>query len=120
MSAGPFQYSKYQATGGGIYRIRVQPETLQLNVGGANSAPGGEINQAGTVRARGSRRSFGIVARGFSLRFTGAPPSGYAPGRTLVVPVLTPARWNDVNLGDEGTYLGANVQVVGKIPESIR
>lgn len=120
MSAGPFQYSRYSADAGGIYRIRVQAETLALNIGGANNPPGGTINQAGTVRARGSRRSFGIVARAFSIRFTGTPPSGYAASSTLVVPILTKATWDNANLGDSGTYLGASCQLVGKIPESAR
>ena len=46
MSAGDFQRSKYQSREGNIYRIRIQPETLGLTLGGtANSEPTGAIDQ---------------------------------------------------------------------------
>lgn len=120
MSAGRFTYEKYAADGGGIYRIRVQPETLNLNIGGANASASGTINQAGTVRATGSRRSFGIVARRFAVKFTGTPPAGYASGTIIQLPILTPAVFNGANLGDTGSYLGSTVELVGKIAESVR
>ncbi len=120
MSAGQFQYARYAADGGGIYRIRVQPETLALNIGAANASAGGTINQAGTVRATGSRRSFGIVARRFAVKFTGTPPEGYAANSIIQLPILTPSVFNGANLGDTGSYLGGTVELVGKIGESVR
>lgn len=120
MASGKFQYARYAANAGGIYRIRVQPETLQLNIGSANSSAGGTINQAGTVRASGSKRQFGVIARRFSIKFQGTPPDGYAEGGIIQLPILTPAVYNAANLGDTGTYLGATVELVGKTPESVR
>jgi len=40
MSAGAFQSSKYEANGGNIYKIRVQPETVSATIDGvSNAAP---------------------------------------------------------------------------------
>lgn len=120
MSAGLFTYSRYEANAGGIYRIRIQPETASANIGGANAPPSGTINQQGTVRVTGGNRQFGIKARSVTVKFTGTPPTGYASNQLYRIPILTEALWDGLNLGDTGTYLGVACEVVGKSPERVR
>lgn len=120
MSAGPFVTSKYQADNGDIYRIRVQPETIAANIGGANSPPAGAIDAQGSARVGGGKRQIGIKARAFTFKFTGTPPDGYSTNQILRIPILTKAVFDGVLPGATGTYLGATVQLVGKIAESVR
>ena len=121
MSAGEFTRSRYQSDQTArIYNIRVQPETLLASLGGTvNAAPGGAVTEPSSARARGSRRSLGVVARRVTLAWVGAPPTGY--GDDLVtIPILTPALFNSLAIGSTGTYLGTDVTVVGLSPESRR
>lgn len=121
MSSGAFTRSKYQSDQTTrIYNIRVQPETIAATLGGnANAAPSGDVTEPTSARARGSRRSLGIVARRVTLEFTADPPDGYEDD-LLTIPVLTPTVFNALNIGATGTYLGAAVRVVGLTPESRR
>ncbi len=96
MSAGLFELSTYESNEGDLYPIRIQPETLQLNINGANAAPTGEPDQAVSARARKSRRAYGVGARTVRVRFTAAAPTGYAEGQVLTVPVLTAALWDPI------------------------
>ena len=120
MSSGTFSSSKYETDAGAIHRIRVQPETLLANVGGANSAPAGAIDTPGTVRVGGGNRQFGVKARSITVRWSTTPPTGYAENQYVRIPVLTKARYDGINAGDTGTYLGSAVTVVGKNPERVR
>lgn len=123
MSAGDFVNSKYQSDEGGIYGIRVQPETLALTIEGTtNFAPTGAIDQEGLARVSGSRRRIGIKARSVRFRFTAAPPEGgYAAGDILTLPILTQAAYNAIpRSGGTGTYLGTAIEVVGKSPQGGR
>lgn len=120
MSAGRFSSSRYQADDGSVYRIRVQPETLALNIGGANTAPSGAVDQNTSARVGGGNRQYGVKARSVTLAWDGAPPTGYAENELLRVPILTTALYNSITLDDDGTYLGAAVRVVGKNPERVR
>jgi hypothetical protein len=122
MSAGNFTSSKYEAGSGGIYRIRVQPETLALAIDSvANGPPAGAIDQATSARARGGKRQFGVIARTVTLQFTASPPTGYS-GDNVIVPVMTPDTYDfyTETLEKTGTYLGAAVKVVGQSPERRR
>lgn len=121
MSAGAFQYSKYESDQGGIYRIRVQPETLAATVDATvNGAPTGAIDSQGTVRVSNPRRGFGITPRRISIRWVGAPPTGYKADETVQVVILTPALYNAANIGDPVTYLATNATVTGKSAEVVR
>ena len=123
MSAGSFVNSRYQSDEGGVYAIRVQPETLTLTIAGAtNAAPAGEIDQEGLARVSGGRRRIGIKARNVRFRFTEAPASGgYEVGEVLTLPILTQATYNAIpRAGGTGTYLGAAIAVVGKSPQGGR
>jgi hypothetical protein len=120
MSAGDFVISTYETAAGNFAKIRVQPETLTLTIDStANSAGAGPVNQQASAIANGSRRGIGVNARRVRLEWTGSPPTGYDPNGILTVPVLTPALFNAIDKGDEGTYLGAGVRVVGVTPEYV-
>lgn len=122
MSAGAFSTTRYQSDEGGIYGIRVQPETLDLTIGGqTNDPPAGAIDQEGLARVSGGRRRIGIKARNVRIRFAGTPPAGYEDIGIITLPVLTQAFYNAIpRTGGTGTYLGAAIAVVGKSPQGGR
>lgn len=121
MSAGRFVRSRYEANNGLIHPIRVQPETLEASLGGgANAAPAGAVDTSISVRTSQSARAFGIRPRLVTLAWSAAPPAGYDDRGTIRLPILTEARYDAINVGGTGTYLGAGVTVVGKSPESVR
>jgi hypothetical protein len=111
--------AKYQSDDGGIYKIRVQPETAQANIGGANNPPAGAVNRQGSARVGGGNREFGVKARSVTVRFTGAAPDEYVDNPILRIPILTKALYDGINPGATGTYLGAAVSVIGKQPERV-
>ena len=123
MSAGEFERSKYEASvdnGGGIYPIRVQPETTLLAIAGtANDPPAGAVDQRVTAKASKGKREYGVGPRQVVLAWTGAPPTDYS-GDNVTVPVLTPGAFADYTIGATGTYLGAACEVVSRLPESVR
>ena len=120
MSFGSFRASKYELDNGDIHPIRVQPETEALSIGGANDAPTGAISGQGSATVGKGIRENGIGARLVSLRWDGAPPTGYDPTGTIRLPILQKTLFDAISLGDTGTYLGGTVVVVGKSPERIR
>lgn len=119
MSAGVFAVNgKYQADGGLVHPIRVQPETITT----ANALPAGAVTNSISARVGGSRRTLGLHARGVRLRFpaTGAP-EGYKPLGSTFVPILTPAAFTAIaGKGAEFEYLGVTCTVLGKVPEVVR
>ena len=123
MSAGEFTTSRYEAgadNGGGIYSIRVQPETLALALGGTdNDPPAGAANQPIATRARKSAREYGVGARAVQLRFTAAAPAGYS-GDEVTVPIMTPDLFAAAVPKTVGVYLAVPVEVVSRIPERFR
>lgn len=122
MSAGAFERSRYEADNGDIHAIRVQPETLAATFGGtANAAPADPVDQQTSARVGGGNRKYGVKARAVSVTWTGAPPSGYEPDELLRIPILTPDLYDSITPNSTvGTYLGANIIVVGKLPERVR
>lgn len=120
MSAGPFSSSKYESDQGGIFRARVQPETLLAVIDGAtNAAPAGAVDQPVSARMRGSRRAIGVTARKVSLRWTSGAPTDYKD-EPVSIPIMTPAVFNGINPGQTGTYLGSAVEVISKTAEQLR
>ncbi len=122
MSAGSFVTSRYESNGGGIFKVRVQPETIDAVIGAvSNGPPAGAITQEVSALARGGKRQIGVVARTATLKFTGAKPAGYT-GNNAVVPVLSPDTYDawTTPAGQTGTYLAAPVEVVGQSPERKR
>lgn len=123
MSSGAFVSSKYQATsdnGGGIYSVRLQPETLALTLGGVtNAAPAGEVDKDTSAYVGGSTRRYGMHCAIVYLKFNTAP-TGYKQDVVIALPLLTTAIRAVVKRGVTGTYLGENVTVVGKRGEVAR
>jgi len=123
MSSGAFTISRYESAEGPIHPIRLQPETLLLVLGGAsNDPPVNPVDNEISCYARKPKERYGIGARGVRLAWEtpATPPTGYKPFETLVAPILTPALFAAAVVGTTGTYLGANVVVVSKLPEDIK
>lgn len=119
MSAGAFTLTKYQSDTNGIYRCRVQPETLAMEVDGvANAAPLGDVDQFVSAKVTKSKRSIGMGCRAVAIRFTGTVPSGYKVGGIILVPVLTSALFNSITPASDITYLTLPAEVVYIRPET--
>lgn len=121
MSAGGFIRSVYQADDTTLlFPVRVQPETLTLEIDGtANSAGGAAPNQVVSAKVSGGRRELGVTCRKVRFQFLTAAPTGYKLGETISLPVLNPTTYAVIAKGQQGTYLGQAIQVVGKTPEYI-
>jgi hypothetical protein len=124
MSAGAFSTSKYDSTATDlIHPIRVQPETLALQLGStANAAPSGTAVLPSAQVSRG-KRSIGINARTVTIKFAaGSVPTGYKAESPITLP------WLQENAAFTGavpgvtavTYLGQTAILVGKSPEFTR
>lgn len=122
MSAGEFSISKYEcSTLGVIMPIKLQPETNIFAAGVANAEPAGAITLDLFAHVSGGKNEYGVTPRKVRIKFTdqAAVPDGYS-GDELVVPVMTEAAYNAYTRGTTGTYLGAPIQIVSKIPEYVR
>lgn len=123
MSAGAFTSSKYQAdagNGGGIYRCKIQPETLAASINNtANDPPAGAVDQNVSAAASKTKREYGVGMRSVLLTWTATIPDGYS-GDPVRIPVLTPAVFAQWGLGQTGTYLGQAVRVDGRSAEDLR
>lgn len=122
MSAGNFINVGYEATslpGDPIMIARIQPETRDLVLGGAQNSPGGAtVTLPLRVNISGGNNSLGVKPRTVTLRWNGDAPAEYSPNGVLRVPILSQALWDAIDPGiTNGTYLGESVRVVGKSPE---
>lgn len=117
--AGTYLRAKYETDVGGVHPCRIQPETL---AGAYNPQPAGAIDSAGSVNMTPSRRRNGISARYITIAWNdpASVPQGYDPRGTLRLPILTPAKFNGILVGEVFSYLGSNAIVLGKNPEKIR
>lgn len=121
MSAGIFTRSRYEADDGEIHPIRVQPETILASLGGNdNDAPAGAVTIGLSARISQSKRAFGLKPRMVSLAWFSGAPSGYDALGVIRIPILTKAAYDDIQVGDSGSYLGGTVTVIGKSAESKR
>jgi hypothetical protein len=118
MSAGPFQIYRYEADNGDIHPIKLQPETVAANIGGANSPPSGQVSNDISAWVNRGNRQYGLRPRYVTVRFTSGAPTGYKADQLYRIPILTQARFNAVGRGTTGTYLGEAVTVVSKTTES--
>ena len=124
MSSGAFVTSKYSSTATAtIHPIRVQPETLALQLGStANAAPSGTAVLP-SAQVSGGSRSIGINARTVTVKFaTGSVPSGYKAESPITLPWLqeNSAFLTAVPGVTTVTYLGQTAILVGKSPERTR
>lgn len=123
MSAGPFVYSKYLASevnGGGVYKIRIQPETLNLVIATvANNPPVGAIDQRVSASTSRSMRSYGFHAAMVYIKFDTAPEK-YKQGSIIALPMLSTAIRAAAVGGATGTYLGETITVVGQRSEKAK
>lgn len=122
MSAGQFIRTFYETNGGGICRIRVQPETELFTDGtGVNDAPAGPPTLSTTAKVSKSRREYGIGPRKVGFVFDdGQAPDDYEDGNVYYIPILTRAFYDSVVPGTQATYLQGTGEIVSKIEESIK
>lgn len=121
MSSGAFQPSKYITDFGNVIPIRVQPETLTLEIDQTiNVAPNGDVEDGfPSAKVSGTKRSLGINARTVTVAFT-ASKDGYKDGSPITLPALQPALFQAASYGKTGTYLGSPIRVVGRSAEVIK
>ncbi len=114
MSAGSFEVGGYETDAGAIRPIRVQPETL---LGDDNPFATG-ARSGGFVRVSGGNRKIGLKARRIAIkRNLGPVVEGIQPTIERSIPILTPAVFDALEVGDEIAYLGVDWQITGKIGE---
>ncbi len=119
MSEGRFTTINYEYTDGSIGSIKVQPDTLGLQIG---SSLNSEVSGARTERRAfisGSRRRQGRnYARLVRIVFTSTPPTGYALNSPITLPLVNTAIYDAASEeGAVGTYLGSQVRVIGVTPK---
>lgn len=123
MSAGTFETAFYKMSaenGGFVLRCRAQPETLAASIASTpNAGVAGPATAPGSATISQGRRTAGVNMRYVTLAFTGTPPTGYS-GDPVRIPVLDPAVFSEWTLGATGTYLGAPVEVVGRVGETVK
>lgn len=115
MSSGPFLSTKYEDENLDIHPIRIQPESATV----AGTPPSGSINTSVSAKVGGSRRSYGLHARGLRLvRVVGSGDT--AARRYNFLPVLTATAFNAYSRGGEVTYGGFTWNITDKVPERQR
>ena len=126
MATGARIRTRYQTGdtfGSVITPITVVQATLDAEIDSvANDPPTGAVNNRGSATTSQGKRSAGINARTVSLKFTGAPPTGYVQNSIVRIPVLRPqtfASWVAAP-GLTGTYRGSAVEVAGFSAETVR
>lgn len=122
MSAGAFEVGRYQLTADDtrIVAIKTQPETKALTINSvANAYPSGSVNSSPSCQVGKGKRAIGINSRTVSFKFTSGAPSGYKAESTLTLPWFTATTFGAIARGQTGTYLGGNITVLGKSPETI-
>ena len=115
MSQGPFATSVYLSDEGLNHPVSVQPETLQLVLGGVTNNGSGDAPDTDiSAIVAGSRRRLGIFTRTVTITWDDPPPTGYQLGGTITLPWLQPTGFDSLRRGVTGTYLGVGVRVVSR------
>jgi uncharacterized protein YaiE (UPF0345 family) len=106
--AGKFIIANYERDDNSVGPIRVQPETVTTWNTQATGAKSGYY-----IRARGSKRAYGVMARSVTLtRSIGSGEAYNAATVSLTVPVFTKAAWAALSAGQVVTYNGVSDWVV--------
>jgi hypothetical protein len=118
MSSGAFAFVGVELDDTSVARIRVQPETTGLVIGGeANDGVANPAGEADRILVSAGRRRRGVlISAKVRFRFSGTPPTGYLAGSTLTLPILNGAIAAQCDEGATGTYLGAAIVVSGYSP----
>ncbi len=125
MSAGKtiiVGYESYYDTGG-IYGVRIQPETAAAFLGLAdNSPPVGDINRVGLIRVSAPKQGAGLKPRLLYLKLAigSDPPPDYSLDSHTSIPALTESFYKTVILARQINYLGTLWIVTGGRPEFLR
>lgn len=127
MSAGNFVVTKYEASyaSGQIHPIKVQEETLAMvqdseGVTDANNdPPSGSVNNPISALVNLNRGARGLRPRYIVASWNAAKPTGYT-GDTVKIPILTPANFNNLAVGEIISYQGTTAIIVAKEPERAR
>lgn len=118
MSSGAFTRTFYERNNGDVHPIRVQPETLTLNIGGANSAPAGPADSNISARVSGGNRGIGLRARTVTFVYDTAP-AGYKQDSPITLPWLQETTFDAIGKGSTGTYGGQAITVLYTSPERV-
>jgi hypothetical protein len=122
MSAGAFTDAFYSSNElGSVHPIRVQPETIALELGGqANEAPDGTAAVGPSAQVSRGKRAIGINARTVSIKLTAAL-AGYKVGSVITLPWLDDSTFAALTPKvTTGTYLATACILSGKSPETVR
>lgn len=126
MSAGPtLEGARYESNNGIVFPIRIQPETITLNLNSVtNALPSAQVTlDVPSARVGAGRNSFGVNARLVRITFTAAVPPGYLENGVITLPVLTLTAYNAYTRGTTGTYnlngTDYAVKWAGRSPEKI-
>jgi hypothetical protein len=119
MSAGAFEFGKYEANDAKVWSVRVQPETKAFtSVSTPNDYAAGSITQGiGRLKTRKSPKALGVHPRNITVAFGTDVPTGYEANAIEKITVFTSAAWDAYLVGNTGTYLDKTVTIVGKFPE---
>lgn len=126
MSSGNFVRSRYAATyeDGAIHPIRVQQETIDLNLTGGptvtNAPPVGAINNPISAMVSRSGRGLGLRPRRATFQLTGTAPTGYAEDSIVTLPILNATLFAALSNGTSVDYLGTTWEVVSTDVEDVR
>lgn len=129
MSAGLFNIVSYPAeyAAGEVHKIRIQPETAALSIGGtANTPPTDAPTSPISAMVSKSKRGLGLHAATVTLKSTAttASPAGYALGSVTTIPLLNADIRLAASVATSATavsYLGVTTwKVYGYSPEKAK
>ena len=123
MSQGSFLIVNYESNKlGTIHPIRIQPETLTLNIGAvSNAAPAGTAILPSAQVSQGKRKK-GLNSRSVTFKFApGDEPTGYKAESPITLPWLQDnSAFDGAFAGQTGTYQGVAISIVGVANETAR
>jgi hypothetical protein len=121
MSSGAFETGRYSCTKtGGVHKIKVQPETKGLTLGGvANAYAADPIDSVPSAKVSSSRRKIGITPRTVTIKMTAAG-AGLAVGSIVRLPWFVGTTWNALADGAVGTYQATACELLGTSAEGVK
>lgn len=106
--AGKFIIANYERADGSIGPIRVQPETVTAWNPQATGSKTGSY-----IRARGSKRQYGTIARSVSIARAVGDGTDYSSASvSLRIPIFTKTAWESLAAGQVLAYGGKTDWVV--------